>query len=208
MKVVSQYDQYKSDFFQKLNYKFVKDHKILDIGCGDGGDAIIFQKKYKLDTYANDIFKHENFKKLTVKFKKAGIYKIPYKDNSFDYIFLHDVLHHIDEPEQRLKRHLLALKELRRVCKENGVIIIVEANRYNPLFYPHMVRINKHDHFTQSYFKKLMKSIFPSVTFKFFECHVYPRKLRFIWNIYEAVMENIMPKSIQAYNVAIVNNKK
>lgn len=208
MKKISQYDQYKSDFFRKLNYKFIKNYKILDVGCGDGGDAIIFQEKYKLDTYANDIFKHENFKKLEIKFKRAGIYKIPYASNTFDYIFLHDVLHHIDEPQQRFKRHIDALKELKRVCKPTGSIIIVEANRYNPLFYPHMVLVNKHDHFTQKYFKKLINSIFQNVTFRHFECHVYPGSMSFIWNIYEVIMEKIMPKNILAYNVAIIPNKK
>ena len=41
-KRISQYGQYKDDFFNKLDFNFEKGKKILDVGCGDGSDAKIF----------------------------------------------------------------------------------------------------------------------------------------------------------------------
>ena len=209
MKSLSPYSKYKEEFFYKLNYKFQKNLKILDIGCGDGGDTKIFITKYKLKTFGIDIFQHQEIKKINnLAFKIGGIYDIPFKENVFDYVYLHDVLHHIDEKKQSFMKHKKALRELKRVCKDNGVIVIVEANRYNPLFYPHMVLINKHNHFTQIYFQKLIKSVFENITMRNFESHVYPSKFHTIWKFYEMFMEKISPRRFRAYNVAIIKNTK
>lgn len=198
--------QYKRDIFKKLNFNFKKGKNILDVGCGDGSDGEIFEKKYGLDFYGIDVYKDKNIGKLGLKFKKAGIYKIPFKDNYFDYIFLHDVMHHIDEPKKREKRHMEGLAELRRVCKKGGYVIIVDANRYNPLFYPHMVKMEGHDHFTQPYFRKIINKAFSQdeIKFKHFEVHAYPKSLLGIFRIYENIMEKFVPRYFRTYNVCIV----
>ena len=200
------YGQYKNDIFNKVGINFERGKKLLDVGCGDGSDAEIFIKEFGVDTYGIDIYEHENIKKIKgFKFKKAGILKIPFEDNFFDYVFLHDVLHHIDEEYQSYKKHIEGLKELKRVCKKDGCIIILEANRYNPLSYPHMVLIKGHNHFKQSYFFKIIKDVFDDVEFKSFEAHFYPGGLMF-WEIYEFLMEKILPKRFLAYNLAIIRN--
>jgi len=202
---LSKYGQYKNDIFDKLNFDFKEGRKILDVGCGDGSDARIFINEYKLDTYGIDVYEDDNIRKTEgLKFKKAGIYHIPYKSSTFDYVFLHDVLHHIDEAKQSVERHKKALMEVERVCKPGGSVVIIEGNRYNPLFYPHMVKMLGHNHFRQSYFKKIIKEVFPSANFKYFEAHLYPPRYLKIWKIYEKVMELIMPKAILAYNVSII----
>lgn len=206
---LSKYGQYKKDIFEKLGYRFSPGKKILDLGCGDGSDAEIFINEFKMDVFGVDIYKNERLGKIkNLKFKTGGIYKIPFEDSFFDYVFLHDVLHHIDEKEQRKSKHISGLKELHRVCKKEGTIIIVEGNRYNPLFYPHMVKICGHNHFTQKYFKNLVLSVFPWTTFKYFEAHFYPKKYLKLWKLYEKIMELIAPKRFLAYNVAIINNKE
>lgn len=203
-------NQYKDDVFNKLAFDFVKRKKLLDVGCGDGSDAKIFIEKYGLETCGIDIYKHGKIKNIEgLEFKKANIFKIPYEDNYFDYVFLHDVLHHIYEPKQRYKKHTRGLKEVKRVCKKNGIIIILEANRYNPLSYPHMVLIKGHNHFKQRYFKKLIHGVFNNVEFKSFEAHLYPKRLLKIFKIYERIMEEpsfLIP--FLSYNVAIVKNDK
>ncbi len=204
--MIVKYSQYKNDFFNKLNFPFKKNKNILDVGCGPGTDAEIFIETYKLDFYGTDIYEDEQIKKLKVPFRKGSIYKIPYESDSFDYVFVHDVLHHIDEPAHRRNKMLQGLVELRRVCKKNGSIIIVEGNRYNPLFYPHMVKMRKHEHLRQSYFKSIIKESFSkdTIEFKFFEAHLYPKSTLWFWKIYEYIMEHFIPKQFLGYNAAII----
>lgn len=199
---------YKKDIFKKMDISYKRGSTLLDVGCGDGDDDRIFIEKYGLKVSGTDIYKDENIKNVKgLVFKKGSIYKIPFKDSSFDYIFLHDVLHHIDEKNQSIKLHLEGLSELKRVCKRGGKIIILEANRYNPLFYPHMVKMVGHNHFTQGYFIKIIRSIFPKVHFKHFEAHAYPLFVRYPFKIFEYIMEKVpFLKPFRAYNLAIIKN--
>lgn len=202
-------NQYKNDFFKKLAFPFEKGKKILDVGCGDGTDALIFIKEYGLKSYGIDIYEHENIKRFKLNFKPGSIKQIPYDPESFDYAFTHDVFHHVDGKRQRGEELIKALGELRRVCKRGGYIIIVEGNRYNPLFYPHMVLIGRHNHFRQSYFKKIINKVFgkDDVRFQFFEAHLYPKGLIFLFKIYEYLMERFSPKQFLAYNAAIIKKQ-
>lgn len=202
---LSKYGQYKKDIFDKLNFNFKKGRKILDVGCGDGSDAEIFINEFGLNVYGIDVFKHEKINKIKgLKYKKAGIYKIPFGDETFDYVFLHDVMHHIDEKKQRQSRHIAGLRELKRVSKKGGRIIIVEGNRYNPLFYPHMVKMLGHEHFNQAYFKRIIKKTFSQYEFYNFEAHLYPPKYIKFWKFYEKIMESVFSKRWAAYNVCII----
>jgi ubiquinone/menaquinone biosynthesis C-methylase UbiE len=154
MKTITGYPQYKNDIFNKLAFHFEPGKRILDVGCGDATDAEIFIKEYNLDVYGIDVYKHENVDKLSqLHFQKAEIFNIPHDDDSFDYVFLHDVLHHIDEKGQSIDKHIRGLAEIKRVTKKKGCIIIIEGNRYNPLFYPHMVKMLGHDHWKQLFHK-------------------------------------------------------
>ncbi|MCZ2845497.1 MAG: class I SAM-dependent methyltransferase [Candidatus Bathyarchaeota archaeon] len=202
------YGQYKNDILVKLDFDFEAGKKILDVGCGDGTDAEIFINEFRLDVYAIDIYKHDNIEKLGgLKFKKGSICQIPFDDNEFDYVFSHDILHHLDEGNQSYEKHITGLRELIRVTKKDGHIIIVEGNRYNPLFYPHMVLIRGHNHWRQSYFKRVIEDLFDNVEFRCFEAHAYPSGLKF-WKAYELLMEKISPGMFLAYNVAIIKNNK
>jgi len=204
-KKLEAYGQYKKDIFEKLGVEFKKGAKILDLGCGDGVDSLILKNVFGLNAYACDIYQDNNFKIIKgVIFRKGGIFNIPYENNFFDYVFLHDVLHHVDEHKQRYEKHLKGLSELKRVIKKDGMIIIIEGNRYNPLFYPHMVKFRGHEHFRQDYFKKIILDVFPKAKFKFFEAHLYPQSFLAVFKVYEKIMEKIAPSPIKAYNVAII----
>ena len=204
---LNKYSQYKNDIFNKLNFDFKKGKKMIDIGCGDGTDVEIFINEFGLKTYGIDIYENKNLLKMNkLIFKKASILDIPYTDGFFDYVFLHDILHHIDEKNQRKEKHINALREIKRIVKRGGYIIILEGNRYNPLFYPHMVLMRKHNHFKQSYFEKIITDVFQNVEFRYFEAHVYPKNFLWFWKMYEKSMEKFCPKRFLAYNVAIIRN--
>lgn len=203
------YGQYKSDIFNKLNYKFLQNSSILDIGCGDGSDARIFSEYYGLNVTGVDIYKNKNIDDKKLKFIKCGILDLNIGEK-FDYIFLHDVIHHIDEENQSYEYHIRALKRLDNFLKPGGEIIIIEGNRYNPIFYPHMVKMLGHEHFTYRYFNKIIKDSFSydcyDIKFKNFEAHSYPFFLK-LWKLYELLMENLAPKRFLAYNIAIIKKE-
>lgn len=201
--------QYTKDVFRKLNYPLKRGNTILDVGCGDGSDGRFFETTCGLRWRGMDIHRNAVVKNAGSRFTTGSIFHIPFNDNTFDYVFTHDVLHHVDEQFQRKQKHLAGLKELRRVCKRGGAIIIIEANRYNPLFYPHMVKMCGHNHFRQSYFKKLINDSYQtdSIQFRFFEAHFYPPLLVSFFRIYEFIMEHIMPKEFIAYNAAIIKKR-
>lgn len=207
--MISKYSQYKNDIFNKLKFPFVRGKTILDVGCGDGTDAEIFSKEYGLSCYGIDIYRHQYIHRSSIKYKLGSIFRIPFK-RKFDYIFLHDVLHHIDEQKQRRLKHIEALGNLKSILKPGGWIIVVEGNRYNPIFYPHMVKLEKHDHFKQEYFISLIEDVFIRYNkqFYFFEAHYYPPVLIKLFKLYEFFMETFMPKQFLAYNIACIQNKK
>jgi len=208
--MISGYSQYKNDFFNKLAAPFRKGKTLLDVGCGDGMDSHILQKEYGLRVTTTDVYKDKGLTKFPeLPFKKGSMYRLPFPDNSFDYLFLHDVLHHIDEPAQRMTEHKKGLRELRRVCKKGGMVILVDGNRYNPLFYPHMVKMRGHDHFRQSYFEEIISGVFSNdtVRFHYFEAHLYPQQWIGLFKIYEWIMEHIVPRQFIAYNAAFITKK-
>ena len=199
--------QYTYDLHKKVAYNFVAGRKLLDAGCGTCVDSYMLKEDYKLDVYSTDIYRHENVDLFNLNFKEGSILKLPYEDKSFDYVFLHDVLHHVDEEKQSYNLHLSALRELKKVSKKGGtiiIVIIVETNCCNPLFYPHIVRVLGHNHWKQSYFKKVLTKVFDNVEFKYFKVHLYPKKLLWLGKMYEFIMEKISPKMFLAYNVVII----
>ena len=94
---------------------------ILDIGCGTG-ETLSFLKKY-LDQ--PDLSGVDSSPVAVAYSKKRGHHqifrvdaeKLPFKDNTFDYVLLLDVLEHIKDDS-------IALIEAKRVLKNNGKIII------------------------------------------------------------------------------------
>ena len=201
--------QYTDEFFRKLRFTFQKNKKILDVGCGEARDGLFLKEKFQLKYFGIDIYKDKNIKKFKINFKKAGIYSIPYPDNSFDYVFLRDVLHHIDEDKKNKRNLDKGFLELRRVCKKNGSIIICEGNRYNPIFYFHLVKRLGHDHFTHQHFKNIISRSFSkdSVSFSSFEQHAYPPQFKYLYELVITMVEYFSPKRFLAYNIAIITKK-
>lgn len=100
--------------------------KVLEIGVGTGKNLPYYDYK-KIDLTAIDIssgmLKHaQNLAKKNnypVKLKLASVQKLPFKDNTFDYVVCTFVLCSVPEP-------IGALKEMKRVLKQKGKIVMLE----------------------------------------------------------------------------------
>jgi ubiquinone/menaquinone biosynthesis C-methylase UbiE len=109
--------------------------KILDFGCGDGGEVYQFRKMgYK--AYGCDIDNYSEKIQTLCKEEKIidpdetvfGIidminYRIPFADNTFDYIFSNQVFEHVQNYPQ-------ALSEIYRVLKPGGCNLHIFPSRY------------------------------------------------------------------------------
>lgn len=107
---------------------FVKNGKIIDIGCGDG-DTLALLKKLGWETYGLDIdsraVENANKEGLNV---KCGTFRAlsTYPDNYFDVIRLYHVIEHIDNPS-------LCLSLIHKKLKKEGELLIGTPNINSPL---------------------------------------------------------------------------
>lgn len=104
-------------------FKSVKNKKILDVGCNYGEIENYLSRENQvtaidIDETALKIGK-KTFKNVT--FIKASATNLPFRDKSFDFIICLAVLEHI-------KNDTLALKEMSRVLKDKGEIILAVPN--------------------------------------------------------------------------------
>ena len=110
------------DYRDKAVLKLIGDEKtIMDIGCGEG---ILMEKIVRKFPYVKvfgidpspenvDICKAHN---LTV--HTGSVYELPLADTSVDCVLFIEVIEHLDHPE-------LAIKEIRRILKKDGKLILL-----------------------------------------------------------------------------------
>ncbi len=103
---------------------YVKNGKILDLGCGTG-DTLVLLEKLGWDAYGMDMDEHaiSTGKKRGLKNLKLGTYKnlAAYPDNYFDAVRLYHVIEHLDNPA-------LCLNLIRKKLKKNGELILGTPN--------------------------------------------------------------------------------
>ncbi len=177
---------------------------LLDVGCGDGFDTVPFSEHFER-TEATDIFESDNWKNLAstgIVFKKGNAEKLDYPSNSFDTVMEKDMLHHASDP-------FAALKEMIRVA--SNTVILLEANRYNPVFYIHLTLMKNHQHFTQKKFIQLVSSAGLPYEIKHFSARVCPINNKHLINLTNKISD-IAEKipfylPIIEYNMAIIRKK-
>ncbi len=116
------------------NNQDIKIKKYLDIGSGNGLFAITLGKILKLEK--NDIYgvDYADFSNqgnwMREKYIDKFIFKelekdkpFPFEDNTFDLITMKMVLHHVMNTD-------FTLKEITRILKKNGILIIIEHDAY------------------------------------------------------------------------------
>ena len=95
----------------------------IELGCGEGFSTVrlheMFPKKAKLSAseYVADLVPKAQKLNPGVKVIEESVYELTHKDNSFDVVFLLEVMEHLDYPDK-------ALHEIHRVLKKDGVLIL------------------------------------------------------------------------------------
>src|SRR3990172_706149 len=158
--------------FYKFAAQFVKNKYVADLGCGSGYGCEIFKKAGASLVYGSDISKHSiNFAKShfgnIVDFSLQTIINLnEYRDNMFDVTVSSDVLEHIKEYNKEDR----AIKELKRVTRDKGLIIIGTPNN----------EILEEHGFSFEEIRTLLKSNFSK--FCIFENTLYPSEDRkYLW---------------------------
>lgn len=98
--------------------------KLLDIGCADGTTTYYIKNKFPhlkitaVDFYEKAI-EYAKKNKPGIEFKLADAHKLPFKNDSFDIVTTIEILEHLHYPQK-------ALREIYRVLKPNGALIVVQ----------------------------------------------------------------------------------
>lgn len=121
-----------------LPYVRSSDH-VLDVGCGVGtmtcdfggyvphGKVIGIEPTKEVLEEAFSL--RDQQKRENVSFELASAYRLPYRDNTFDVVFCHQVLVHLQD-------QVTALREMQRVVKPGGFICCKEADVASAVVYP------------------------------------------------------------------------
>jgi ubiquinone/menaquinone biosynthesis C-methylase UbiE len=177
---------------------------LLDAGCGEGEDDRLMLEYFKT-IHGSDLEERANWKNLAngrLTFSTGNAEKFEYADNSFDTVIEKDMLHHAGNPEA-------ALKEMCRVAKKR--VIVLESNRYNPIFYLHLTLMEGHQHFTQKKFRAIMESAGEPFEIKHYSARVCPVNNKFLVGVVNAAsdfLEKFPPyRPIIETNMGIITKK-
>lgn len=97
--------------------------KAIEIGCGEGFSTQrlreLLPKTVNLEAseFVADMVPRAQKRNPSVKVTQESVYETNHASNSFDLIFLLEVLEHLDYPD-------VALQELARILKPNGYLVI------------------------------------------------------------------------------------
>jgi len=143
-------------FFSKWREKYIGQvkGKILEIGVGTGKNLPYYKKNTQvigIDISSKMLTKaHLKVKELNndINLKQVDATKLPFNDKFFDYVVCTFVLCSVPDP-------VATIKEMVRVCKEGGEVVMLEHTRSKSLWMNFLLNI--HDPFTQAIFGFSMK---------------------------------------------------
>lgn len=116
------------ELLEFIRSKIKPQDRILEVGCGEGANI-----KNLISMGVNATFTGVDFlpEKVTfcanlnlpdTEFETADARNLPFEDQSYDLVFARDLLHHVNEDRDTV------IKELLRVTKPDGVVVVIEGN--------------------------------------------------------------------------------
>ncbi len=131
----------------KFLLPYLKDGaRLLDAGCGPGNitaelaELIPHGKVVGIDSSAEIIEQarrdYPPVRVENLEFQQGDIYKLKFENDSFDVIYMHQVLQHLSNP-------VAALAELRRVLKPGGMLASREADNGAFTWYPELPKLDR-----------------------------------------------------------------
>lgn len=115
--------------FKQLGVFDLRGKYILDYGCGTASYTPylgkLFENVIGLDITPTNIQIAKEIDKKS-KFVCGDGLNLPFKNCSFDAVFVGQVLHHFSDVNQ-------SLKEINRVLKKDGILFNIEPNDWNPM---------------------------------------------------------------------------
>lgn len=122
LKIYKNYDLILQTVYDSVEALDRRNSNILEIGVGTGNLASKFlEKNYEIIgiDQSREMLSVAKEKYPSLKVRLGEFLKIPYDNNSFDIIISTYAFHHLNEEEK-----CIAIEEMIRVLKDNGVIII------------------------------------------------------------------------------------
>ncbi|MBT8362150.1 MAG: methyltransferase domain-containing protein [Deltaproteobacteria bacterium] len=120
--------------------------KILEAGCGVGSQTITLARNSpqahftSIDISESSVTqakkKIEDAGFSNVSFQQGDIFKLPFKPQSFDHVFICFVLEHLAQPIE-------AIRCLKNLLKVGGTITVIEGDHGSTYFYPDSETANK-----------------------------------------------------------------
>ena len=117
--------------------------RILDVGCGTGRHLELFQLSNQITgiDQSEEMLALARQKNPHAELHLGSVESLPFDSNTFDVVYSFRVLQHVRDQMQ-------AIREMARVCKVGGTVLVVTYNAWSPL--------NLYKHLRMSYLGRIL----------------------------------------------------
>lgn len=122
-KLIDSYFKNVGDLIRETGLQNEPTFQAIEIGCGEGfstqriADMLPSQAIFSASEYVADLVPKAAERNPNVRLIQESAYELTHPDESFDVVFLLEVLEHLDYPEK-------ALEEISRILKPSGYLIL------------------------------------------------------------------------------------